>query len=630
MTDSIYEKNLAAFRKLNPPLAQAITIQTDGNSRTQETRSGQLTLIYRYQGQEFFLHSRFNPEAEAEKIIQKSNLQADHIIIFGIGLGFHVKQVLMRKGQYSRVLVIEPDLEIVKHSLKFLNWDTILPRQDFFFFFGKDLNLLTAVIEKFIDMVSFDTLEVIDFPPEKRFHGPFFSAAKELIDNEIRTLLYDFKTRLAEDAMVPSNVLKNLGGILYSRPMKSLKNRFYGKPGFIVSAGPSLDKNILQLKKIRNRGVIICVDTALKPLLKRGVQPHFTITADPSYKNYLHIQGTQERMEYFLIAETGIAAQVYEDFRERVFSVSVGRPIVRMVEQNIGKIGEVEAWGSVISLAFNAAIFMGLNPVVFLGQDFAYTHMRNHCRGTSWEDTWLEYTRDLDLMQRKEKNSIAGAAKISEITDLYGNKTITSDRLILYKNYLAKALTVFPDTEIFNATEGGIFKEIKLQPLSQVIRHYIFPAEEIDFQTVFNIRKLYNGRNKKKLLNYLRGTVKFFQRYGGSLAKILNKLKETDRLTVENTNGLIKECEELKNSLYTDVQKGEIVEMWSQGPIYEFLKKSQKIEKQENRDIEKTRKDILEIFREYFTRLHPIVENIIAVIDSSIDHLTAGRQGPHE
>ena len=630
MTNAIYEKNLAALRLLNPPMAQALHSLEEKNYRREQSRAGQETLIYRSGGQDYYLHSRFNPEAEAQKIIQKSNLQADHIIIFGLGLGFHVKQVLMLKSRNARVLLIEPELEIVKHSLHSLEWYELFQRNDFHYFFGTDMNLLAASVEKFLHLVSFETLETIDFPPEVRFHGAFFSAARELIDNEIRTLLYDFKTRLAEDAMVPTNVLKNLRGILHSRPIKALKNRFIGKPGFIVSAGPSLDKNVLLLKKIRNRGVILCVDTALKPLLKRGIQPHFTITADPSYKNYLHLQGAAKDMAYFLVSETGIASQVYEDFKGNIFSVTLGRPIVKMIEQRIGEIGEIEAWGSVVSLALNVALYFGLEPVVFLGQDFAYTHTRNHCRGTSWEDTWLEYTRDLDLMQRKEKDSIAGAAKITELPDIYGNKTITSDRLILYKNYLAKIVSALPGKKLINASEGGIFKEIEQIPLHRVIRQYVYPSREIDFRVIFRIPELYYGKNKKKLLKFLRDKAKFFNSYEKKIGKLLARIEGKEGPAEGLLPGLLAEAEELKNALYADVQDGEIVEMWSQGPIYEFLKKSGKLENAGIGDIQGMRKKLLAIFVEYFTRLRPIVANISAVMGTSMDNLAGGDANVHE
>jgi hypothetical protein len=621
MMNTTYDENLNALKQLNPQLWKVLTSIEDKNYRTEESRSGQLTLIYHHDNQDYYFHSKFKPEAESLKLIQKSNLKADHIIIFGLGLGFHVKQMLEHKTRDARVLLVEPELEIVKHSLKTLNLGELLKRDDFFYFFGKDLNLLAAEIQHFIDVVAFSTLELIEFPPLVRFQRTFFSAAVELIDNEIKTLFYDFKTRLAEDAMVPTNVLKNVKGILYTRPVKTLKNRFPGKPGFIVSAGPSLDKNVLHLKKIRNRGLIICVDTALKPLLKRGIHPHFTVTADPSYKNYLHLQGTEEDINYFIVSETGISTRVFEDFKDNIFSVSIGRPIVKMIEQNIGEIGEIEAWGSVISLALSFAIFLGLNPISFLGQDFAFTDMRNHCRGTSWEDKWMEYTQELDLLQRREKNSITGIAKVTELPDIYGNKTLTSDRLMLYKNYLEKMLTAFPNKRFINATEGGILGAIENKPLHQVLEEFVYPFNEIDFHTLFRIPKLYHAQNKKKLLKFFRAKLFFFKKYNRKLEEIIEKIGDIEALLVDSLPGLIEESEKLKDSLYFNVQNGEIVEMWSQSPIYDFLKRSRKLEKQEFSEISQSGKEKIKILEDYFIRLRPIVSGIIDTFDSSINSL---------
>ena len=42
----------------------------------------------------------------------------------------------------------------------------------------------------------------------------------------------------------------------------------------------------------------------------------------------------------------------------------------------------LRAWGSVISSAFDLALRLGCNPIVFAGLDLAYTGMRPYCRGT--------------------------------------------------------------------------------------------------------------------------------------------------------------------------------------------------------------------------------------------------------
>jgi hypothetical protein len=613
-------ENLKFLQTGNADLLRMVNTIKEQNYNTLPSKAGPLTLTYLQNNQSFYIHSRFNPEAEAEKLIQKSKTDADHIVVLGLGAGYHLEKLMQAKPPNARVLLVEPDLEIVKHSLKTMNWRGILNRPDFFYCFGADLNTLAAVVQSFLDVAAFDQLGVIELAAEVRFHAAFFTAARKTIDNEIKTLLYDFKTRLAEEAVVPRNILKNIGGLLHTRRIKHLENKFAGKPGFIVSAGPSLDKNILHLKKVNNRAAILCVDTALKPLLKKGIQPHFTVTADPSYKNYLHLQGTEKTLKYFLVAETGISSRVYDDFHEHIFSVSLGKPIFRMIEENIGQIGEIEAWGSVISLALNTAIFLGLDPIVFLGQDFAFTDMRNHCRHTSWEDKWIEYTRDLGLMQRKEKQSITGVAKVMETPDIHGNKTLTSERLMLYKNYLAKTLTTFTGKRFINATEGGIMSEIESKSLQQVMKEFVYNNETIDFDALFNLPVIYNVQNKKRLLTFFKAKSSFFKKYKKKLEDKIPQLENAGQLPLYSAARLVNECDNLQRQLYDNVKNGEIVELWSQGPIYKFMRKSAKLKEQQLNETNQA--DFIELYQGYFSSLVPLVSGIIESFDVAVNMLT--------
>ncbi|MGE5341178.1 MAG: motility associated factor glycosyltransferase family protein [Candidatus Omnitrophota bacterium] len=621
LNDKRYHANLTAIKQTHAHLYQVLTSITDTIYRTEPARSGLLTLICRHENQDFYLHSKFKPEDEALKSIQnpKINLHADHFIVLGLGLGYHLQLLLDHKPKTSRVLLIEPNPAIVNHSLKTLDWATLLNRKDFFFCLGTDPNVLAASLQQFIDVTTFESLENIELPSEIRFAEPFFKTCRQTIDNEIKSLLYDFKTRLAEDAVVPRNILKNIHHILHTRPVKTLENRFRGKPGFIVSAGPSLDKNILFLKKIKNRGVIICVDTALKPLLKRGIHPHFTITADPSYKNYLHLLGTESELTYFLVSDTGISSNVYTDFNDHLFSVSLGKPIMHMIEQNIGEIGQLDAWGSVISLALSFAIYIGTDPIVFLGQDFAFTNMRNHCRGTSWEDSWMENSRDLDAMQRAENRSIGGISKVSDTRDIDDAPTMTSDKLLLYKNYLAKIFPTYPKHHFINATEGGILTEIEPQPLHRVLETTVYPQEPIDIQSVFDIPTLYNSENKKKLMVFFRAKTDFFKKYKHKLLDIGDKLKTAETLAFSSIYPLLEEAHQLKNLLYANPQNGDIAEMWSQGPIFEFLKRYKKLEPHgvspDNAG------EWVRLFRDYFEKLFPLISGIKDSFEDALKNL---------
>ena len=51
-------------------------------------------------------------------------------------------------------------------------------------------------------------------------------------------------------------------------------------PAVLVSAGPSLDKNINQLKEIRENVFIMAVDTALNSILTHDIIPDMAITVD--------------------------------------------------------------------------------------------------------------------------------------------------------------------------------------------------------------------------------------------------------------------------------------------------------------------------------------------------------------
>ena len=51
-------------------------------------------------------------------------------------------------------------------------------------------------------------------------------------------------------------------------------------PAIVVSAGPSLNKNIVELRKAKNKAFIVAVDTAVKPLVKAGIIPDLYVVVD--------------------------------------------------------------------------------------------------------------------------------------------------------------------------------------------------------------------------------------------------------------------------------------------------------------------------------------------------------------
>ncbi|MCP5046971.1 MAG: motility associated factor glycosyltransferase family protein, partial [bacterium] len=198
-----YEDNRRFLQKELPGLMQLIDAVPPVKCKTETAKNGSLTLIYSLNGTPYYLHSKFNPERESEKILQNKNLEADHIVILGLGLGYHLQAIFEKKDPLARVLLVEPEIEILHHSLKVLDWAHLLKRKDFFYVFGADLNVIMETVHDFINIGAFDQLEFIELSSETRLLRSFFTKARETLDSEIKANIYDFKTRLAESYMVP-------------------------------------------------------------------------------------------------------------------------------------------------------------------------------------------------------------------------------------------------------------------------------------------------------------------------------------------------------------------------------------------------------------------------------------------
>ena len=87
-------------------------------------------------------------------------------------------------------------------------------------------------------------------------------------------------------SQISTNLIENIPYIIEGNSITSFKDSFKNCPAIIVSAGPSLVQNIEHLKDIMDNDVIIGGVRTLKPLLERGIIPHFLCNIDPQNVTY--------------------------------------------------------------------------------------------------------------------------------------------------------------------------------------------------------------------------------------------------------------------------------------------------------------------------------------------------------
>jgi len=98
--------------------------------------------------------------------------------------------------------------------------------------------------------------------------------------------------------------------------MHVLKDKFKNKPAVILSAGPSLDKNIENLKPYRDKVVVFCVGVAFKTAVKHGIIPDFVAVID----NKKEIIDIPEIADVNLIASTNTFEGIFELKPKRFFN----------------------------------------------------------------------------------------------------------------------------------------------------------------------------------------------------------------------------------------------------------------------------------------------------------------------
>jgi hypothetical protein len=182
------------------------------------------------------------------------------------------------------------------------------------------------------------------------------------------------------------------------------------------------------------------MDTSLRPLLAAGITPHAVMAADPSELNARHTTGAIPSSVY-LIAEQGIQTSVLESAKER-FLFGLGLfPDPLFAEFGFAK-SSLEVWGSVATAALDLACRIDANPVIFIGQDFAYSWGRAYASNTIFDG--LPFSAEW-------------SGPMTEI-DVWGEAVHTTENMIAYRDFFVRKMRTRPDIRFINATEGGILR----------------------------------------------------------------------------------------------------------------------------------------------------------------------------
>jgi hypothetical protein len=417
------------------------------------------------------LNSRRDPLAEARKVLDAAMAGQPEpmaVVVIGLGLGYVIDAVEQRLPS-AKILALEPEPGCVRPMLERRDWSPLISSGRLLLLWGPDYRG-SGEGWRVVDGTD-DARVSIAHPVLSRHRPDEFAAAAKLVEKMVFGARSNREARKKFAGRYLLNTLRNLPVIARSADAGALFGAFPGVPGIVISAGPSLDRNVEELAAVAGRALLIAVDTALRPLLSAGIRPDLVVAVDPSESNARHLRDLPDTGSTHLVAEGSVAPEAFREFGDRVFTFKVSdhHPWPWLGQHGLGR-ATLKAWGSVATSAFDLAVECGCNPIVFIGQDLAYSDRAPYCRGTRYEEDWADAVADgvslPDVWRaNRERQSIV------EEPDIFGRPVETTASLVAFRDWLAAQISARPDRRFINATGAGILTgpNIEQSPLAALV-----------------------------------------------------------------------------------------------------------------------------------------------------------------
>jgi hypothetical protein len=454
----ILEANLSALRRTEPELAQRLADAAPAALDWAQARSGEATASVEYHGRPLWLASRYDPAAEARKLIESVDFQKHAaVVVLGVGLGHHVAELARDLGNETLLIVFEPDLPVLR---------AVLERMDHSWWLGRSNVVLAdtltdraALLARLEGAVGFITqgMVLITHPPTRQCHGPALARFSDVMTDTASYARMHMATALVNASRTISNLTSALPWFAAGANTDELHQAAAGRPAVCVSAGPSLARNVDLLRDpaVRRNVVVICVQTALKVLLQHGVRPDFVTALDYSEISRRFYEDLPPLPGVTLVAEPKVHPAVLEVYPGPIRVTSNGFLSRLMAGLPVPSV-PIRDGATVAHLSFYLAQHLGCDPIIITGQDLGFSDGLYYCPGTAIHDVWAPELGAFNTLEMMEWQRIVRHRNhLHKLTDVHGQPIYSDEQMLTYQKQFERDFAGVPQ-RVLDATEGGI------------------------------------------------------------------------------------------------------------------------------------------------------------------------------
>ncbi|MCR2039472.1 DUF115 domain-containing protein, partial [Campylobacter helveticus] len=315
-------------------------------------------------------------EGEKERLfdeIRAQSLRYPFICLFGIGDGELLKRLI---PSYPLIIVFEENLDFFISAFSRFDFSEDFKQGRVIFVDTSSEKLELYLTMLFSTKPYYQYLSLFELFMGGKFYHQFYLEEAKALHRLCESVISATLSALgvwAKDILfsVYENFLSNVPLMLENIPIARLieerKNKF--ENAIVISAGPSLSKQLPLLKKVQENAVLFCADGALNIVLEQGIEPDYVLSSDVDYmaKSFLH----EIPAKTLIISGSSTHYKTLESIKDKNLSIVLNAKDATHQLNFLKDFGFIELGGNVSHFAYALALELGFKNIIMLGQNLS-------------------------------------------------------------------------------------------------------------------------------------------------------------------------------------------------------------------------------------------------------------------
>ncbi|ENU5501739.1 motility associated factor glycosyltransferase family protein, partial [Campylobacter jejuni] len=363
------------------------------------------------------------------------------ICIYGIGNALLIKNLAKH---YKHLFVFESEIELFILALSTIDLSEELKVYKVVLFdcVAKDLEIQIAMI--FDQQSILEYLSLYEMFISSHYYLKYYETSilslNELCIKSASVAIRNADITCFLPLLTHGQFLQNIPSMLESIPFQRIlnerKNKF--ENAIVVSAGPSLAKQLPLLKAYQDKAVIFCADGALSMLEKEGIVPDYVTNLDFTDLAMNFFQNKENKTSLNVLSCATHLSLVH--FLDNKSVVLRDDPLYQRF--NLNDFGYIDTGTHVSHFSYTLALALGFKNIIMIGQDLAFDEKGNsHSKGFDFGE---KFSGEENIDKLKVPAYAGKGEVLTHIT--WNDYRIKLEYLFACNEQKAK---------FYNATEGG-------------------------------------------------------------------------------------------------------------------------------------------------------------------------------